>query len=76
MIAFLGIVGRLDAESHEDRLVAAVGDRAADLIPRIKDIIDALYTADPPLWRAARFVAQLGENACRYGSRQAGSVPP
>jgi hypothetical protein len=38
---------RLDAESPKDRAVAAVGEPAVDLIHRIKDIVDALYSADP-----------------------------
>jgi hypothetical protein len=65
LIAFLGTVGRLEAESPEHRVVAAIGDQALDLIPRVKDIVEAFYTAAPPLSQASS-VAQLGENACRW----------
>jgi hypothetical protein len=64
-IAFLGILGRLTAESPEDRVVTAVGDLAADVIPRIKNILNALYAAEPPL-SLAPSVEQLGENASRW----------
>src|SRR5215469_8831416 len=62
-IAYLGMAGRLKAESPEDGVVAALGDPAVDLIPRIKAIVDALYAADPPL-SLAPSAEQLGENAC------------
>jgi hypothetical protein len=40
---------QLDAESPEDHAVAAVGEPAVDLIHRIEDLVDALYSADPQL---------------------------
>jgi hypothetical protein len=64
-IAFLGIPGRLTAESPEDRVVAAIVDLAVDVIRRIKDIVNALYAADPPL-SLAPSVEQLGEEASRW----------
>jgi len=49
VVAFVGVAGRLDPRSPEQRVVAAVGDRGRDVLPAVQGIIDDVYGARPPL---------------------------
>jgi hypothetical protein len=55
-------VGQLDARCPEDRIAAAVGDLAPDLVPRIWAMLDDLYSAEPPLWNSGD-IAQVQRGA-------------
>jgi hypothetical protein len=52
MIAFVGVPGRLDARRADDRVVDAVGGEAPVVLPRIKAIVDEVYSAEPELWQS------------------------
>jgi hypothetical protein len=48
VIAYVGVPGRLAAESPEDRVVKQVGAEAAlALLPEVKPILNAMDEADP-----------------------------
>jgi hypothetical protein len=65
VLAYIGKVGKLDARSPEDRVAAAVGDLAPDLLPRIRAMLDDLYSAEPPLWNSGD-IAQAGRRATTW----------
>lgn len=52
MIAYVGEPGRPDARSAEDRVLDAIGDQAPDVLPRIKMIVDEMYSAETALWQS------------------------
>ncbi len=62
VIAFVGVPGRLDPRSADDRVVDAVGAAAGGVLPRIKAIVDGLYSAEPPLWQSPD-LAEVGRRA-------------
>jgi hypothetical protein len=43
VIAIVGVPGQLDPRSPDERLCEAVADAAAELGPRAKSIVDAVY---------------------------------
>jgi len=42
VVAFVGVPGRLDRRTPEDRVTEAVGSAAPDVLPRIRVIVDEL----------------------------------
>lgn len=70
VLAYVGVPGRLEDASPEDRVVQVVGDKAGlDVLPRIRHLLDDLYNAEPPLW-AAESGAEVGRRAESWlGSR-------
>jgi hypothetical protein len=65
LIAYVGKPGRVDDTSPEERVAAAVGPVALDLVPRVKGILDELYDAEPPIWGAPS-VAEIGQNVVEW----------
>ena len=53
VVAFIGSVGHLDAVPPEERVARVAGNAAFDILPRIKGILDEVYSADPPLFQTA-----------------------
>jgi hypothetical protein len=53
VVAFIGSVGHLDAVPPEERVARVAGNAAFDILPRIKAILDEVYSADPPLFQTA-----------------------
>ena len=70
VLAYVGVAGRLEDASPENRVVQVVGGKASrNLFPRIRDLLDDLYNAEPPLW-ASDSVAEVGRRAESWlGSR-------
>jgi hypothetical protein len=62
IVAFVGVPGRLGSKSAEERVVAAIGDTALDLLPRLKAIMEQLHGAEPPLWNHSS-LAEVGRLA-------------
>ncbi len=60
VVAFVGTPGFLDERSPEERVVELSGQRGLDVLPRVKAIVDELYTVDPPLHNFAS-VASIGQ---------------
>src|SRR5665213_4608170 len=52
IVAFIGSVGHLDANTPEERVARVAGNAAPDIVPRITAILDEVYSADPPLFQA------------------------
>lgn len=65
VIAFVGVAGRLDSRSPEERVAAIFGDAAFDLVPRIREMLGRLYSVDPPLW-AHSDIAEVGRQAGQW----------
>ncbi len=64
-LAYIGKVGQLDARAPEDRVAAAVGDLAPDLVARIRAMLDDLYSAQPRLWNSGD-IADVGRRATTW----------
>ena len=64
-MAYVGTAGRLDRRSPEDRVAEAEGDAGRQLLPRVRDLIDDVYSTEPPLWQAAS-VSEMGRNVEAY----------
>jgi hypothetical protein len=63
VLAWVGEPGRLERSLPEERAVEVVGtDAALELIPRIRDLLEDLHGAEPPLWAAAS-AAEIGGRA-------------
>ena len=62
VMAYVGIAGRFDARPPEDRVAEALGDDALDIVPRIKAMLDDMYSAEPPLWNYPD-IAEVGRRA-------------
>ena len=52
LLAFVGTPGRLDPRSPEERVVEIAPHEALDLLPRVKAIVDEVYSAEPSLWQS------------------------
>jgi hypothetical protein len=65
VVAYIGDVGHLDAQTPEDRVVEAVGDLAPDVVPRIRAMLDDLYSTQPPLWNDPD-IANVGRRAAAW----------
>jgi hypothetical protein len=65
VLAYIGKVGQHDARAREDRVAAAVGDLAPDLVARIRAMLDDLYSAELPLWNS-RDIADVGRRATTW----------
>jgi hypothetical protein len=66
MAAYVGQPGRLDVVTPEERVAVRIGEEAAaDALPKVRAILEAMYSADPPLYDVAT-VAQLGEAATEW----------
>ena len=53
VVAFIGSVGHIDAIPPDERVTRVAGNAAADILPRIKAILEEVYSADLPLFQAA-----------------------
>ena len=60
VIAYVGVPGRLDAGSPEERVVARVGDGGLAVLPRVREVVDGVYAADPPL-HAFESLSEMGQ---------------
>lgn len=49
VVAYVGKIGHLNARPPEDRIVEAIGDRSPDVVPRIRAMLDDLYSAQPTM---------------------------
>jgi hypothetical protein len=64
--AYVGQPGTLDGVGPEERVAVRIGEEAAsDVLPKVRAILDAMYSADPPLYNVAT-VAELGESASAW----------
>ena len=53
VVAYVGTAGRLDRRSAEERVAEAEGDAGRQVLPRVRDVVNDVYSAEPPLWQAA-----------------------
>jgi len=59
LLAFVGTPGHLDDMPPEERVVEIAPNVAHDLLPRIKAIVDEVYSAEPPLWQSPS-ISEMG----------------
>lgn len=52
-MSFLGSPGVLDSREPERRVAVLLGDRALDVVPRIRALLADLDAAIPPFWNTA-----------------------
>jgi hypothetical protein len=63
VVSFLGSPGVLDPTEPERRVVVLLGDRAFDVVPRIRTMLaDA---ATPPFWNSSN-IQDMGNNVERW----------
>jgi hypothetical protein len=60
MVAFVGTPWRSDTTTPDDRVAAAVGPAALEVLPRIRLIVDNLYATD--IWNTPS-LAEVGQRA-------------
>ena len=65
VVAYVGTPGRLDTRSPEERVVECAGERGFDLLPPVKELVGAVYDADPPLYNS-RTVNEMGDAVARF----------
>jgi len=65
VVDFLGSPGVLEPPDPERRVAYLFGDRAVDLVPRIRAMLADLDAATPPLWNTAN-LQDMGSNVERW----------
>jgi len=65
VVAYMGKIGHLNARPPDDRIIEAIGDLAPDVVPRIRAMLDDLYSAQPPMWNA-KDIAEVGRRAMSW----------
>jgi len=60
VVAYVGTAGRFDRQSPEERVVEHAGADGFELLPTVKEIVEAVYDADPPLYNF-RAVSGMGD---------------
>lgn len=53
VVTFLGSPGVSDPTAPEQRVAALLGDRALDVVPKVRSILAGLEAVTPPFWNTA-----------------------
>lgn len=65
VVTYLGSPGVLNARDPELRVVDLLGDRAYEVVPRIRAMLADLDAVSPPLWNTAS-LQEMGRNVERW----------
>lgn len=65
VVSFLGPPGVLDATEPERRVTVLLGDRAFDVVPRIRAMLAELDAVTPPFWNSGN-LQDMGHNVERW----------
>lgn len=65
VVSFLGSPGLLDPTEPERRVAVLLGDRALDVVPRIRALLADLEAATPPFWNTAD-LKDMGDRVERW----------